>query len=62
MWLAVGGRYLEYEVFSEQAEQLCFVTPEVVQLVKLCEGQLPFLIRPSKMSLITTMRVSYGTW
>lgn len=33
-------RYLEYVVFKEQADKVCFVTPDVTQFIKLYGGAL----------------------
>lgn len=31
-------RYLEYEMYKECADKVCFVTPDVTQFIKLYEG------------------------
>ena len=33
-------RYLEYEVFKEHADKVCFITPDVTQFIKLYEGEV----------------------
>ena len=33
-------RYLEYEVFQEYANKICFITPDVTQFIKLYEGEI----------------------
>ena len=32
-------RYLEYQVFKEYADKVCFITPDVTQFIKLYEGE-----------------------
>ena len=38
--LHVITRYLEYEVFKEHADKVCFITPDVTQFIKLYEGEV----------------------
>ena len=33
-------RYLECEVFSDHADKVCFITPDVTQFIKLYEGNI----------------------
>ena len=37
-------RYLEYEVFREHADKVCFITPDVTQFIKLYEGRVSHTI------------------
>ncbi len=32
-------RYLEYNIFNEHSDAVCFITPDVTQFIKLYEGR-----------------------